>query len=55
VEAILDAHGRDKERRWLVKWTGWSNDHNTWEPIGHLENAIDLVQKFDEKQIALKN
>ena len=49
VEQILDAYGKGRKRRWLVKWEGWSCDHNIWEPIEHLENAIELVRAFDAK------
>ena len=43
VEAILDAYGRGKRRKWLIKWEGWSSDYNTWEPLEHLDYAKDMV------------
>ena len=49
VEAILDACGRGKRRRWLVKWEGWSNDHNTWEPRSHLENVSHMIEEFKNR------
>ena len=29
VERILDAHGKGKKRKWLVRWKGWSDDDDT--------------------------
>ena len=50
VEAILDAVGSGKKRRWLVRWKGWSKDHDTWEYIDNLEGAMDLVRGFDRRK-----
>ena len=35
-----------QELRYFVKWKGWSEDENTWEPREHLGNAQELVEQF---------
>ena len=35
-----------EEIRYFVKWKGCSEDENTWEPPGHLENTRELVEDF---------
>ena len=50
VEAILlhrDVAGRDRPRReYLVKWLGYSELDNTWEPEDHLNNAQEAVDRY---------
>ena len=51
VEAILDhkQDGRSKNRRYLIKWKGWPEDHNTWLPAyPNLRNAKELLDSYDE-------
>lgn len=33
------------EEQYLIKWTGYSNEYNSWEPLRHL-NCIDLLKSF---------
>ncbi|ESO04628.1 hypothetical protein HELRODRAFT_131923, partial [Helobdella robusta] len=33
---------------YLVKWKGWSNEHNTWESRDNLLNCLDLVTQFEK-------
>ena len=51
VEAILlhrDVAGRDDRprREYLVKWLGYSELDNTWEPEDHLNNAQEAVDRY---------
>lgn len=41
VEAIVGSRYSRKKRKWyyLVKWVGYSEDENTWEPEEHLTNV----------------
>lgn len=58
VERILDKktfrEGKGKKKKsvvkYLVKWRGYEDCDNSWEPIENLVNAPDLVNEFEEKQ-----
>ena len=47
VEGILDSRrkGRGRNLEYLVKWKGWSEAHNSWEPKRNL-HALELVKEF---------
>ena len=48
VEAIL-AHryfGRQKKLQYLVKWHGYPNSDNTWEPVENL-HADEMIQDYE--------
>jgi transposase InsO family protein len=48
VERILDKRERRRRIEYLVKWVGYELHDATWEPIGNLENAQDVVRDFEE-------
>lgn len=51
VEAILDKKV-DKKKScvlYLIKWKGWSDKYNSWEPYSNLDNCLDLLEKFEFK------
>ena len=41
--------GRNKALQYLVKWKGFSEAHNSWEPKRNLGNAGQLVKEFHDK------
>ena len=41
--------GHNKALQYLVKWKGFSEAHNSWEPKKNLGNADQLVKKFHDK------
>ena len=50
VERIL-AHryfGRQKKLQYLVKWLGYPESDNTWEPVENL-HADDLIQDYEHR------
>lgn len=49
VEKILDKRVKGKRVQYLVKWEGYSEDQNTWEPLSNLRNVKDLVQEYERK------
>ena len=42
-------HGRSKALQYLIKWKGFSEAHNSWEPKRNLGNADQLVKEFHDK------
>src|SRR6202453_2172176 len=46
VEAILNSKLTRGKLFYLVKWEGWSMEHNTWEPDSHLDGSKKFVEKF---------
>lgn len=49
VEAILDSRFRKKKLQYLVKWEGYSDCDNSWEPVKNLENAPQKIEEFHKK------
>lgn len=51
-EKILNAR-RNEEKgnrlEYLVKWKGYTDDENTWEPAKHLVNAQRLLRNFHQR------
>jgi hypothetical protein len=47
VEQVLDSrrHGRGKKLQYLLKWRGYSQAHDSWEPAEQV-HAPELVDKF---------
>ena len=48
-----DASGRpipNLRDRYLVKWMGYTSEHNSWEPPAHLENAQEAIHEFWERR-----
>ena len=41
--------GRKRTLQYLVKWKGFSEAHNSWEPKWNLGNADQLVKEFHDK------
>ena len=50
VEQILDTRlfGRWKKRQYLIKWKGYAEAHNSWEPEENV-NAPELVKEFHQR------
>jgi hypothetical protein len=49
IEKILDARLWRNQKQYLVKWQGYTDADNTWEPISHLENSPDAITDFHAK------
>ena len=50
-------HGRASGRmgkKYLVRWKGFTEKEDTWEPSENLEGAQDLVKKFNDEQDVLE-
>ncbi|KAH7558668.1 reverse transcriptase [Bipolaris maydis] len=50
VEEVKDLRKIGSQWKYLVKWQGWPESHNTWEPEGNLTNCKSLVRDFHRRQ-----
>jgi hypothetical protein len=52
VKAILAHRDTNKKlgRGYLVRWKGYSPEHDTWEPTSHLENAQESIKAYLETE-----
>ena len=50
VELIVQARGRGSGRRYRVRWQGFTEDHDTWEPAEHLHPQ--LIAEFESEELA---
>ncbi|XP_059057324.1 histone-lysine N-methyltransferase Su(var)3-9-like isoform X1 [Achroia grisella] len=46
IEKILDFKYESGENYFFVKWKGWPDSENTWEPIEHLDNCPKVLNEF---------
>lgn len=46
VEKILAHEYRNKKQMFLVKWKGWTQESNTWEPLENLTNCPEPLEEF---------
>lgn len=37
-------------RYYRIRWTGWSEEDDTWEPLSNLEGCKELVQQYHESK-----
>ncbi|QRW15575.1 Retrotransposable element Tf2 protein [Rhizoctonia solani] len=53
VERIIDSKwkGRGKSRKlwYLVKWKGYNEGSNSWEPIDNVDNAQEAIKEFHDE------
>jgi len=55
VEKILDFKiTKKKKKLFLVKWKGYNEEYNSWEPEENLTNAKQILKKFFSKPKSLK-
>lgn len=50
VEKIVGKRIYKKHVQYLVKWKGYSENENTWEPKSHLLNCSKLIKLYEEEQ-----
>lgn len=48
VEKILNKRIINGKTQYFVKWEGYSEADNTWEPLVNLESVMYLVTEFDK-------
>jgi Chromo (CHRromatin Organisation MOdifier) domain len=57
VEQVLDSrcYGRKKQLQYLLKWKGYSEAHNSWEPADQV-HAVELIKDYHkQKPTAVKS
>ena len=46
VEEITDSQLKHGKLEFLVKWSGYTDDYNTWEPDANCTNSHDIIIEF---------
>lgn len=54
VESVLDHKNIRGVRHYLVKWVGYSNEENTWEPANGLENCYEVINEYWKEKSGTK-
>jgi hypothetical protein len=49
AEAIIKKRTRYGKTQYLVKWKGYRDEDCTWEPEDNLQNAPELISRFNQK------
>ena len=52
AEKILDSQYRWWWLEYRVKWKGYIDKHNTWEPAPNLKNAPRMIKEFHKRHPA---
>ncbi|XP_063363032.1 histone-lysine N-methyltransferase Su(var)3-9-like isoform X1 [Cydia amplana] len=46
IEKIVDIKFENGKEYFYIKWKGFDDDDNTWEPLAHLDNCPELLHEF---------
>jgi transposase InsO family protein len=49
VEKIITHRGKGQRIEYLVKWLGYPDSENTWEPVAHLKNCRQLLAQYQQQ------
>jgi len=52
VEEVLDSHWHQRRFQFLIKWKGFSREHNSWEVASDVK-ALNLVVEYYQKHPAI--
>jgi hypothetical protein len=55
VEEIKDLQKIGRQWKYLVKWYGWPDSQNTWEPKENLTNCMSLVHSYHRRNPEKQN
>ncbi|RDX82853.1 Chromo domain-containing protein LHP1, partial [Mucuna pruriens] len=48
IETIRRKRVRKGQLQYLIKWRGWAETANTWEPLDNLRSVPDLIDAFED-------
>ncbi|XP_059312006.1 chromo domain protein LHP1 [Lycium ferocissimum] len=48
IEAVRRKRVRKGQVQYLIKWRGWPETENTWEPVKNLMSCSDVIDAFEE-------
>ena len=51
VEALLDKRHSGRKTEYLVKWSGYGHEHNSWEPVRNIADPA-LIEEFNQRRAA---
>ncbi|KAJ7516404.1 hypothetical protein O6H91_22G057300 [Diphasiastrum complanatum] len=49
VESIRKKRVHKGQVQYYVKWWGWSEKYNTWEPYEHVKDCVDILEEFERR------
>jgi len=52
VERILKSKLRQGRKYYLIKWKGYPNEENTWEPEESFTNADEILKAFKNSELS---
>jgi hypothetical protein len=50
VEKVIGSRKHHNRREYLVKWKGYGDHENSWEPTANLTNAKELIIRFNSQK-----
>ncbi|XP_042504305.1 chromo domain-containing protein LHP1-like isoform X2 [Macadamia integrifolia] len=55
IEDVRRKRVRKGQVQYLIKWRGWPETANTWEPFENLQSCYDVIEAFEESMRAGKS
>ncbi|CAL9119573.1 probable chromo domain-containing protein LHP1 [Musa acuminata AAA Group] len=49
IEDIRKKRVRKGQIQYLIKWRGWPETANTWEPFENIQSCADIIEAFEER------
>ncbi|CAA6669481.1 unnamed protein product [Spirodela intermedia] len=49
IEDIRKKRMRKGQLQYLIKWRGWPETANTWEPFDNVKSCADIIEAFEER------
>lgn len=49
IESVRKKRSRKGKVQYLIKWRGWPEAANTWEPFENLLSCSDVIDAFEER------